>query len=88
MEIDKVGIDLGKSVFHLAGLGVTGETVVRKKFSRLQLLRFMANLRNSRANPKLWVQRYESPSLGLSGNVSCKRSERGLVRKFNRLPPK
>jgi hypothetical protein len=45
MEIDKVGIDLGKSVFHLAGLGVTGETVVRKKFSRLQLLRFMANLR-------------------------------------------
>jgi len=45
MEIDKVGIDLGKSVFHLAGLSVTGETVVRKKFSRLQLLRFMANLR-------------------------------------------
>jgi len=45
MEIDKVGIDLGKWVFHLAGLGVTGETLVRKKFSRLQLLRFMANLR-------------------------------------------
>jgi len=45
MEIDKVGIDLGKSVFHLAGLSVTGETVVRKKFSRLQLLRFTANLR-------------------------------------------
>jgi len=44
MEIDKVGIDLGKSVFHLAGLSVTGATVVRKKFSRLQLLRFTANL--------------------------------------------
>jgi transposase len=45
MDIDKVGIDLGKSVFHLAGLSVTGETVVRKKFSRLQLPRFTANLR-------------------------------------------
>ena len=45
MEIDKVGIDLGKSIFHLVGLSSTGETVVRKKFSRLQLLRFTANLR-------------------------------------------
>jgi transposase len=45
MEIDKVGIDLGKSVFHLAGLSTTGETVVRKKFSRHQLVRFTANLR-------------------------------------------
>jgi transposase len=45
MEIDKVGIDLGKSVFHLAGLSGTGETVFRKKFSRHQLLRFTANLR-------------------------------------------
>jgi hypothetical protein len=46
MEIDKVRIDLGKSLFHLAGLGVTGERVVRKKFSRVQLLRFTANLRD------------------------------------------
>src|SRR5665213_1652064 len=45
MEIDKVGIDLGKSVFHLACLSASGETVMRKKFSRLQLLRFTANLR-------------------------------------------
>jgi transposase len=45
MEIDLVGIDLGKSVFHLAGLNAAGETVVRKKFSRAQLLRFTANLR-------------------------------------------
>lgn len=45
MELDKVGIDLGKSVFHLAGLNMTGDTVLRKKFSRHQLLRFTANLR-------------------------------------------
>jgi transposase len=44
MEIDTVGIDLGKSVFHPVGLSATGETVFRKKFSLAQLLRFTANL--------------------------------------------
>ena len=45
MEIATVGIDLGKTVFHLVGLSPTGETVVGKKFSRAQLLRFTANLK-------------------------------------------
>jgi transposase len=45
MEIDTIGIDLGKTVFHLVGLNRTGEVLVRRKFSRLQLLRFTANLR-------------------------------------------
>jgi transposase len=45
MEIHTVGIDLGKTVFHLVGLSVQGEVVVRKKFSRQQLLHFTANLR-------------------------------------------
>ena len=45
MEIDTIGIDLGKTVFHLVGLNAAGEVVVRRKFSRTQLLRFMANLR-------------------------------------------
>ena len=44
MELDKVGIDLGKTVFHLVALNSAGETVVRRKFSRSQLLRFTANL--------------------------------------------
>lgn len=44
MDIGTIGIDLGKSVFHLVGLSATGETVLRKKFSRTQLLRFTANL--------------------------------------------
>jgi len=34
MEIDTIGIDLGKTVFHLVGLSTTGEVVVRRKFSR------------------------------------------------------
>jgi transposase len=45
MELHTIGIDLGKTVFHLVGLNLRGEVVVRKKFSRLQLLRFTANRR-------------------------------------------
>jgi transposase len=44
MELHTIGIDLGKTVFHLAGLNLRGEVVVRKKFSRKQLLHFTANL--------------------------------------------
>jgi hypothetical protein len=45
MEIDTVGIDLGKTVFHVVGLSTAGEVVVRRKFSRRQLLGFTSNLR-------------------------------------------
>src|SRR5438270_13693531 len=45
MELHTVGIDLGKTVFHLVGLNERGEVVVRKKFSRKQLLHFTANLK-------------------------------------------
>src|SRR5215471_4023479 len=44
MEIRTIGIDLGKTVFHLVGVNARGEVVVRKKFSRTQLLRFTSNL--------------------------------------------
>jgi len=44
MEIRTIGIDLGKTVFHLVGVNARGEVVVRKKCSRLQLLRFTSNL--------------------------------------------
>jgi transposase len=45
MEIHTVGIDLGKTVFNLVGLNAAGETVIRKRCSRKQLLHFTANLR-------------------------------------------
>jgi transposase len=45
MEIRTIGIDLGKTVFHLVGINARGEVVVRKKCSRTQLLRFTSNLR-------------------------------------------
>ncbi len=47
MEIRTIGIDLGKTVFHLVGLDARGEVVVRKKCSRDQILRFTANLQVS-----------------------------------------
>jgi len=42
MEIHTMGIDLGKTVFHLVGLNLRGE-IVRKQVSRSQLLRLTAN---------------------------------------------
>ncbi len=44
MELHTIGIDLGKTVFHLVGVNLHGEVVVRKRFSRAQLLRFAANM--------------------------------------------
>src|SRR3984893_12659874 len=44
MELHTIGIDLGKTVLHLVGLNLRGEVVVRKKFSRKQLLQFTVNL--------------------------------------------
>src|SRR3981189_1833775 len=48
MELHTIGIDLGKTIFHLVGLNQNGEVVVRKKFSRKQLLHFTANLQVKR----------------------------------------
>jgi transposase len=44
MKLQALGIDLGKTVFHLVGLDSTGRVVVRKRCSRTQLLAFTANL--------------------------------------------
>ena len=37
MELNAIGIDLGKTLFHLVGLDASGNVVVRKKCSRTQL---------------------------------------------------
>ena len=43
-QIQSIGIDLGKTTFHLVALGSRCQVVVRKKFSRQQLLNYTANL--------------------------------------------
>ena len=47
MHIASVGIDLGKTTFHLVALDDHGNIVIRKKFSRRQLLASTANLPTS-----------------------------------------
>jgi transposase len=47
MNIVSVGIDLGKTTFHLVALDDHGKVVVRKKFSRNHLLAYTANLQSS-----------------------------------------
>ena len=44
MHIASIGIDLGKTTFHLVALGERSKVLLRKKFSRSQLLAYTANL--------------------------------------------
>jgi transposase len=44
MQIHSVGIDLGKTTFHLVALGASGQVLICKKFSQKKLLAFTANM--------------------------------------------
>jgi len=44
MQVKVMGIDIGKSTFHAVGLDQKGEIVLRRRFTRLQLLAFTANM--------------------------------------------
>jgi transposase len=44
MQIRSVGIDLGKTTFHLVALGENGKVLLKKKFTQNQLIAFTANL--------------------------------------------
>ena len=44
MQIRSVGIDLGKTTFHLVALGNNGKVVLKKKFTQKQLIAFTANM--------------------------------------------
>ncbi len=47
MKIHSIGIDLGKTTFHLVALGEHGKMLLKKKLSRKQLLALTANLPTS-----------------------------------------
>jgi transposase len=47
MQTHTMGIDLGKTTFHLVALSEHSRVVIKKKFSRRQLLAFTANLPSS-----------------------------------------
>lgn len=43
MQIHSIGIDLGKTTFHLVALGAAGKVLTKKKFTQKQLLGHTAN---------------------------------------------
>jgi hypothetical protein len=45
--INILGIDIGKSTFHLVGHDLSGREVCRKKFSRPKLIQFSLYLRDN-----------------------------------------
>ena len=47
MQIRSVGIDLGKTTFHLVALDYNGNVILKKKFTQRQLITFTANLQTS-----------------------------------------
>src|ERR1700753_1541676 len=47
MQIRSVGIDLGKTTFHLVALGAASKVLMKKRFSQKQLLAFTANMQTS-----------------------------------------
>ena len=47
MQIHSVGIDLGKTTFHLVALGAHGKVLLKKKLTQRQLITFTANLQTS-----------------------------------------
>jgi transposase len=47
MQIRSVGIDLGKTTFHLVALDDNGKVLLKKKFTQRQLITFTANLQTS-----------------------------------------
>jgi transposase len=47
MQIRSVGIDLGKTTFHLVALDDNGTVLLRRKFTQRQLITFTANMQTS-----------------------------------------
>src|SRR3984893_18518823 len=47
MQIRSIGIDLGKTTFHLVALGDNGKVFLKKKFTQKGLIAFTANLQTS-----------------------------------------
>jgi transposase len=46
MDIRAIGIDLGKSIFHLVAVDARGHVLERKKLSRMKLLQYTGTLRS------------------------------------------
>jgi len=59
MQIRSVGIDLGKTTFHLVALSAAGKVLLRKKFTQKQLITFTANMQISFSPFGAWLDALE-----------------------------
>ena len=86
MELHTIGIDLGKTVFHLVGLNLRDEVVGRKKCSRKRLLLFAANLKVELIGMEACGEsHFLGRALREQGTPICEDSScMGLVRSCNR----
>jgi transposase len=50
MHIKQVGIDIGKNSFHLVALGMAGDVVLRRQFTRSRLIAFFEQRAEERLN--------------------------------------
>jgi hypothetical protein len=50
MHIKQIGIDIGKNSFHLVALGMAGDIVIRRQFTRSRLIAFFEQRTEGRLN--------------------------------------
>ncbi len=80
MQIHSVGIDLGKTTFHLVALGDHGKVLLKKKFTQRQLITFTANLQTSldRGGGVLWSRTFWAVRCEAQGHEPRSRFLRSL----------
>jgi hypothetical protein len=82
-EVTLIGIDLGKHSFHLHAQEATGRMVFRKKLSRQQLLRTLANVRRHKSRrPR------PEPRARRASRIECLRQLRNPRRPIRRRQPR
>ena len=74
MQIRSVGIDLGKTTFHLVALGDNGKVLLKKKFTQKQLNTFRTTGIRSRTRQAHW--KIPSPT---GSNNSAGRNMAGVL---------
>lgn len=64
-EVTIIGVDLAKNVFQVHGAAADGSVVYRKKLSRLQFSRFMAEMAYSQAIGEAVISGFDDTRDGL-----------------------
>ena len=81
MSMTTLGIDIAKNVFHVHGRDAAGRPVFQKRFSRVALIKFMANLSRCRVGMEVCGgANYWSRTFQVGEECQCRRSVHELMR--------